>query len=104
MRQARSSQGHPDLVRKRGIGVIMATEPTRNEREIFVDGQRYQVSSPTYSGAQLKALAHKDAIYQVFQEGVGTELDRLIPDHEAIVLQNGLRFYTVPPALAGLPV
>ena len=54
------------------------------------------------SGAQLKALAHKDSIYQLFLEAGGSEPDRMIPDHEAVALREGLQFYTVPPAMAGL--
>lgn len=81
----------------------MIDESKQNKIQIIVDGQTLDVSSPTMSGAQLKALAHKDGIYQVFQEAVGNDQDHLIPDHEAIPLRDGLRFYTIPPALAGLP-
>jgi hypothetical protein len=71
------------------------------ELTIHIDGQPYRTSSPTMSGAQLKALAHKDAVYQVFMEGAANEPDRLIADHEAIVLRPGQQFYTIPPAMAG---
>ncbi len=69
---------------------------------ITVDGEAFGISIPTMSGAQLKALAKKDAIYQVFQEATDTKSDHLVADHEAIVVHDGQRFYTIPPALAGL--
>ena len=69
---------------------------------VYVDGRTFSVASPTLSGAQLKGLAHKDAIYQLFMEAGGSEPDRLILDHEAVALREGLQFYTVPPAMAGL--
>ena len=69
--------------------------------EIFIDGQHFRVQQTTMSGAQLKALASKDASYQLFEEIAGNQPDRAISDTEAIVIRNGLHFYTVPPATFG---
>jgi len=69
--------------------------------EIFVDGQHFRVTQTTMSGAQLKALALKDASYQLFEEVTGNQPDRPISDTEAVIIRNGLHFYTVPPATFG---
>ena len=79
----------------------MPAESKTNHLVIRVDGIDHTITVPTSSGAQLKALAQKDAIYQLFQEGEGEEPDHLVPDHETIVLRDGQAFYTIPPAMAG---
>ncbi len=68
---------------------------------IHVDGQLFKVDKGTMSGAEIKALAGKDASYQLFQELPGNEPDKLIPDNESVSMRNGLQFYTVPPATFG---
>jgi hypothetical protein len=68
---------------------------------IHVDGQNYDVIQKMLSGAQIKALAHKDAQYQLFLEEKGNKPDRLIGDTEIVEMENGLHFYTVPPASFG---
>ena len=79
----------------------MASTAKQKEFLIHLDGVAYQVTGPTISGAQLKALAGKDPIYQLFREGTANEPDHLVPDHEALTLADGLEFYTIPPAMAG---
>jgi len=69
--------------------------------EIHIDGQRFAVEKPSMLGAEIKALVHKDASYQLFEELPGNEPDRLISDTDAVQMRNGLHFYTVPPATFG---
>jgi hypothetical protein len=80
-------------------GAAMPDEPS--ERTIRIDGVPYQVTALTMSGAQIKALAQKDAVYQLFLEEAGKQADRLVQDHEALYVGDGQAFYTVPPAMAG---
>ena len=68
---------------------------------IHIDQQQLKVSSAGMTGAQLKALAGKDASYQLFLEEQGNDPDRLITDTQSITLKNGMHFYTVPPATLG---
>ena len=69
--------------------------------KVRIDGEEYSVQGPTSSGAQLKALAHRDARYQVFRENRADLPDELVADHQSIVLEDGMNFYTVPPAMMG---
>jgi len=68
---------------------------------IHVDAQVFKVDKATMNGAEIKALAGKDASYQLFEELPGNEPDKLIPDNESVTMKNGLHFYTVPPATFG---
>lgn len=68
---------------------------------IHVDGQMHKVASPSLSGAQIKALAGKDLSYQLFLEQKGGAADQQIPDQQAVLLENGMHFYTMPPATFG---
>ena len=70
---------------------------------IHIDNVQHKVSVNGMTGAQLKALAGKDASYQLFLEEQGNDPDRLINDTQSITLKNGMHFYTVPPATLGLP-
>lgn len=79
----------------------MPEEP--NTFQIIVDGEPYRIPGPTASGAQLKAAAGKDAIYQLFREGTGNDPDQMIADQQAIIVEDGMHFYTVPPAMMGIP-
>jgi hypothetical protein len=72
-----------------------------NEFDIMLDGQPVRVTGPTISGAQLKAAAGRDAVYQLFLESSGNEPDQLIADQQALVINDRMQFYTVPPALMG---
>jgi len=77
----------------------MAENP--NTFAIKIDGENFSVPGPTVSGATLKACAGKDAIYQIIMEGKATAPDLIVADHMAVTLENGMEFYTVPPAMAG---
>jgi TolA-binding protein len=67
---------------------------------IFVDDAEYRTEQRTMTGAAIKALAGKDAAYQLFEEVEGGD-DRPIGDQESVTIRNGLHFYTVPPATFG---
>lgn len=75
--------------------------PEKAKFVIHVDGQHYDVAQQALSGTQIKAFAHKDAQYQLFLEEKGNNPDRLIGDNEMVEMENGLHFYTVPPASFG---
>jgi hypothetical protein len=68
---------------------------------IYVDSHRFEPSGSTMSGGQIKALVSKDLQYQLFLEASGTEPDRPIADGLSVRLTDGMRFYTVPPAVFG---
>jgi hypothetical protein len=68
---------------------------------IHIDGQEFKVEQTTLSGAQLKALVHKDSTYQLFEELHGEKPDKQISDNESVTMRNGLHFYTLPPATFG---
>jgi len=68
---------------------------------IHVDGVKFDVTQSYLTGAQVKALAGKDAQYQLFLEQKGNDPDKLVGDGETVPMQNGLHFYTVPPATFG---
>ena len=68
---------------------------------IHIDGIKYDVAEKYLTGRQLKALAGKDAQYQIFLEQQGNSPDKLIGDDESVSVQNGMHFYTVPPATFG---
>ena len=68
---------------------------------IHIDGADFHVEKSSMTGAELKALAHKDQAYQLFLEGNGQESDRMIGDTEGVAIKNGQHFYTVPPATFG---
>ena len=53
------------------------------------------------TGVQIKALAGKDAQYQLFLEQKGNDPDKIIGDHDSVQMENGLHFYTVPAATFG---
>jgi len=74
---------------------------TSENTVIHIDNQQHKVDVTSMSGAQLKALAGRDATYQLFLEEKGNEPDRLIQDTDSIQLRNGMHFYTVPPATLG---
>ena len=68
--------------------------------EIFVDGKKFSVESPTLTGAQIKQLAERPANYQLFLEQPGHP-DQQINDGEIVKLKSADRFHTVPPAQFG---
>ena len=69
--------------------------------EIHIDGQLFKVEKSSMLGSELKALAGKDPSYQLFEEEPSNQPDRLIADTTAVMIRNGLHFYTVPPATFG---
>jgi hypothetical protein len=72
-----------------------------HEFHIFVDAVRYVVTQTSMTGAQIKALANKDAQYQLYLEEEGDHPDKLIGDSESVAIKNNLHFYAIPPATFG---
>ncbi len=71
-----------------------------HKTHIEIDGQEFIVTKSALTGAELKALAHKDPSYQLFLETEHGE-DRQIPDNETVQIKNNMELYTVPPASFG---
>lgn len=72
-----------------------------NELVIHIDGKTYKVSKTSMTGIEIKALAGRDATYQLFRERKGNDPDQLVNDGETIQFEHGEHFYTVPPATFG---
>ena len=77
-----------------------------HEREFhfYVDSQRYTTTKTSLTGAEIKAFASVNPIYQLFLEEDGDKPDRAIADSESIHMVDGERtrhFYAVPPATFG---
>ncbi len=73
----------------------------KHEFVIYIDAVRYVVTQTSMSGSQIKALAGKDAQYQLFLEEVGDQPDKAIDDNTAVHLRNDMHFYAIPPATFG---
>jgi hypothetical protein len=71
------------------------------ETVIHIDNAEFKVKETSLTGIQLKALAGKDATYQLFLEKKGHDPDQLIGDNDTVTLEDGEHFYTVPPATFG---
>jgi len=74
----------------------------KHEFTIFIDAAKYVVNKTSMTGADIKALAHIDAQYQLYQEEQGDRPDKPIPDTEAVPIRNDMHFYAIPPATMGL--
>jgi multiubiquitin len=72
-----------------------------HEFVIFIDAIRYTITQSSMTGAQLKALAGKDAQYQLYLEVQGDHPDKLIADDESVAIKNDMHFYALPPATFG---
>ena len=68
---------------------------------IHIDGKEYKVDVSSMTGIALKALAGRDATYQLFRERKGHDPDQLVGDNNSVTLEHGEHFYTVPPATFG---
>jgi hypothetical protein len=89
----------------------MATEPDKapqpenvtkkHEFVIFVDAKRYVVDKSSMTGAEIKALAHIDAQYQLFLEEQGDRPDKAISDTEAVSIREDMHFYAIPAVTMG---
>lgn len=75
--------------------------PDKHEIVIHVDGKEYKPAKTSMTGIEIKALAGRDASYQLFLEQKGSDPDKLIGDSETVDLRNGEHFYTVPQATFG---
>lgn len=74
----------------------------KHEFTIFIDAAKYVVNKTSMTGADIKALAHIDAQYQLYQEEQGDRPDKPIPNAEAVAIRNDMHFYAIPPATMGL--
>ena len=72
-----------------------------HEFVIFIDAVRYTITQSSMTGAQLKALAGKDAQYQLYLEVQGDHPDKLIQDDESVAIKEDMHFYALPPATFG---
>jgi hypothetical protein len=77
-----------------------ATEK-KHEFTIFIDAVKYLVDKTSMTGAQIKALAHIDAHYQLYLEEQGDDPDKPIGDGEAVAIRQDMHFYAIPPATMG---
>ena len=73
----------------------------KHEFTIFVDAVRYVVDKTSMTGAEIKAFAHIDAQYQLYEEERGDHPDKPIRNDEAVAIRNDLHFYAIPPATMG---
>jgi hypothetical protein len=72
----------------------------------LVDGTRYDSDDSSITGAIIRSrLPEAKRAYAIYLEGQGKDPDRLINDNDSITLEKDKgpkRFYTVPPATAGI--
>jgi hypothetical protein len=73
----------------------------KHEFTIFIDAVRYMVDKTSMTGGEIKALAHIDAQYQLYEEERGDRPDKPIRNDEAVAIRNDLHFYAIPPATMG---
>jgi hypothetical protein len=78
-----------------------AGEGKKHEFTIFIDAKKYLVNKSSMTGADIKALAHIDAQYQLYLEEQGDRPDRAISDAQAVSIHNDMHFYAIPPATMG---
>ncbi len=64
-------------------------------KPIFIDGNKYEVTEATLTGAQIRALGQVPAGYRLFQDLPGHE-DRLIEDSTVVEIKPGEKFYSLP--------
>lgn len=70
----------------------MTTNPVSNssgDHRVYpfaVDGRPYQSTTPTLTGAQIKAIAGIDPSYGLFLEGRGSDADRQVSDGDTVDL------------------
>jgi hypothetical protein len=72
-----------------------------HEISIFVDAVKYKVTKTSMTGAEIKALAGRDAQYQLYLEETGDQPDKAVGDTESLALRNDMHFYAIPPTTFG---
>lgn len=76
---------------------LNAKGPKPGKTPIYIDGAKYHPEGGKLTGAQLRQVsspavsADRDLWLDVVDE-----LDKLIEDDEVVVLENNMRFFTVP--------
>ena len=69
---------------------------------VVVNGILYEVSLPTLTGSQIRALAGVPPEYALIVEGTGSDPDRRLADDEDMHLgPTPLRIFTAPPTVFG---
>ena len=82
-------------------GRSMDTEKTKGEKPgkvlIYIDGMKYHPSGDKLTGAQLRTVPSPPvSTDRDLWLDIVDELDKLIEDNEVVVLENSMRFFTVP--------
>lgn len=72
-----------------------------HEFVIHIDNATFKVDKTSMTGIEIKALAGRDASYQLFRERKGSDPDQLVGDNDTIQFEHGEHFYTVPQATFG---
>ena len=75
----------------------MVTRPKATRVHDFRRAVRYKVTQTSMTGAERKALAGKDAQYQLYLEEQGDHPDKQIRDDEAVAVRNDMHFYAIRP-------
>jgi len=76
---------------------LQAKGPKPGKTPIYIDGTKYRPQRDELTGAQLRLVpsspvsADRDLWLDIVDE-----LDKLIEDDEVVVLENNMRFFTVP--------
>ena len=71
--------------------------PHSGKTPIYIDGTKYHPEGDKPTGAQLRLVPSPPvSTDRDLWLDIVDELDRLIEDHEVVVLENNMRFFTVP--------
>lgn len=71
------------------------------QTKIIIDGKVYAVEATQLSGTEIRAIAARAPQYQVFCEQEGNKADLFVVESEKLKIREGMKFYTVPPAMFG---
>ncbi|MCK1656653.1 multiubiquitin domain-containing protein [Bradyrhizobium sp. 151] len=97
-REISSDEASVDLA---GTGVEHFVSKSRGPKHptIFINDVAHTVQQPHLSGAQLRALGGIESDYQLFLEQPGDDLP--ISNDKSVKIDDGQRFYSLPPATFG---
>lgn len=84
-----------------GAGVEHFVSKVRKPKDptIFINDTAHIVHQPHLSGAQIRALGGIESDYQLFLEQPGDDLP--ISNDKSVKIEDGQRFYSLPPATFG---
>lgn len=81
----------------RGVATEKTKAPKPGRVPIYVDGTKYHPSGDRLTGAQLRTVPSPPvSTERDLWLDVVDALDKLIEDDEVVVLENNMRFFTVP--------